>query len=286
LRCATAKCLESPYDLDSIRFFRDRPVANHPFETDRLEIFGLGDVEDGLRNPRTLRLSQGGFKHELVISVEKFVSRDGDKTKHQWYVDGQKRELEMPPYCVYDLRAARRAVLQYITSSYRDYLKYVIDNSGALTREVLLQALEYCERTQVPLLSNTKINANFFQSPMVKDALQILAMNRMIERDWRIVNPETINLTPVREEGCPWNGTVPVTPTMDTALDQIVIQTYLQKLRKSVLSEIQSQIKMTKPRNCFELFLTIFILATNTQLLLQHSRANALRYQAPVSVYG
>lgn len=117
---------------------------------------------------------------------------------------------------------------------------------------------------------------------MVRDALLLLAINRMIERDWCVTGVETLGVPQVRDEGCPWAGKVPVTPMMDTGLDQIVIQDVLKPLRRNILSELQRQMKGERRQDCFEVILTVFIMATNTEWLLRHSRRNALRYNTPV----
>ena len=117
---------------------------------------------------------------------------------------------------------------------------------------------------------------------MVRDALQLLALNRMIERDWRISGSETLGLPLVNDVKCPWFGKVPVTPMMDTGLDQIVIKDVLMPLRQKVLSELQEKIEGTQKQDCFEIMLTVFIMATNTEWLLRHSRKNAIRYNVQV----
>jgi hypothetical protein len=117
---------------------------------------------------------------------------------------------------------------------------------------------------------------------MVRDALHLLAISRMIERDWSVTGPETFGLPQVGDMDCPWFGKVPVTPMMDTGLDQIVIQDFLMPLRRNILSELQEQMQGKRRQDCFEIILTVFIMATNTEWLLRHSRRNALRYNRPV----
>jgi hypothetical protein len=117
---------------------------------------------------------------------------------------------------------------------------------------------------------------------MVRHALHLLAINRMIERDWRITGPMTLGMHHRDEEDCPWNGKVPVTPMMDTVLDQIIIQDILNPLRQKVLSELQDQMQGKRRPDCFEITLTVFIMTTNTEWLLRHSKGNALRYNALV----
>lgn len=83
----------------------------------------------------------------------------------------------------------------------------------------------------------------------------------------------------------PWFEKIPVTPIMDLQLDQIVIQSFLKPLRDSLLQELQVKIYEARKENWFEIFLTISILLTNAERLLQHSRNNAKRYGVRVSLH-
>jgi len=171
----------------------------------------------------------------------------------------------MTPYCLADLPRLRQSLLEYITSSVGLYLQNITERAEPLTRSFLLHAHHF---------------AITEQSSLVQGALHLLAVNRMIEYDWRISGSETLGHTPNFEPGCPWFGKVPVTPMMDTQLDQIIINDFLNPLRKRVLDELQHKMCSAAKEHFYEIFLSVFILATNTQLLLRHSRNNAARYRA------
>jgi len=243
-------------------------MNGHPLATSRSQVYDLKDITDTLQKPIVVLLSQGSpygeFQHPLAIPVVRFIPKEGDKINHEWSFGGRKRQLTMPPLCVADVEASVEAVNSYIQSALPNYLKHLISSSEPLTQRMLLRAREKST-----------------ESPFINNCLSILAMNRMIERDWQIINPEVLGLKPVNEDGCPWNGIVPVTPAMDTVLDQIVIQRYLKKLRDDVVSELEGQIYLKKKRDGVEMFFAVFVLATNNQLLLRHSRGNARRYEVP-----
>lgn len=111
-------------------------------------------------------------------------------------------------------------------------------------------------------------------------ALKLLAVNRMIELDWVISGTETMGQSPVSDPDSPWHGKVPITPVMDTQLDQIVIQEFLNPLRTELLRHLQKKMYSKEKGNWFEIFLVTFILCLNTEWLLRHSRMNAKRYGA------
>jgi hypothetical protein len=118
---------------------------------------------------------------------------------------------------------------------------------------------------------------------LVKDALHLLALNRSIERDWRISGSETLRQEAISDRNCPWSGKIPITPMMDTQLDQIIIKDILTPLRNKVLLALQNKMQDGKKEDWFEIFLTMFVLSTSTEWLLRHSRGNALRYNAQVT---
>jgi len=67
---------------------------------------------------------------------------------------------------------------------------------------------------------------------------------------------------------------------VDTQLDQIIIQQFLQPQREKLLSELQAKMKSGKKGEWFEICLVVFILGTNNEWLLRHSRKNAKRFGA------
>lgn len=120
---------------------------------------------------------------------------------------------------------------------------------------------------------------------MVRRALSLWSASRMIEKTWRICGEDKLGLEASTDPANPWNGIIPVTPIMDTQLDQIVIKDFLVPLRASLLQELQEKISGYKRENWFSIFLTIFILLSNTEYILAHSRRFAKRYGMGVSFY-
>lgn len=118
---------------------------------------------------------------------------------------------------------------------------------------------------------------------MVKSALGLWSASRMIEKTWRICGEDKLGLEASTDPANPWNGIVPVTPIMDMQLDQIVIRGVLMPLRTKLLQELQEKIYSYERGNWFSIFLTTFILLSNTESILAHSRRFARRYGMGVS---
>ena len=78
-------------------------------------------------------------------------------------------------------------------------------------------------------------------------------------------------------------GRVPITPIMDTQLDQIVIQDTLIPLKQQVLKELQTKIFKKDRSNWFELFITIFLLLNNIEIATAHDHEFAVLYGRYVS---
>jgi hypothetical protein len=141
--------------------------------------------------------------------------------------------------------------------------------STSVVKEILCLALQH-----------SKENPN----TIVHHALMLLAVNRMIERSWSVCTEDgrRIGLSVVEDPESPWYRAIPTTPVMGTQLDQVFIHKFLIPLREKLLSELQRRMKAAHKRDWFETFLVTFILCTNTELLLRHSRKNAKRYGAKV----
>ncbi|KAF2669051.1 hypothetical protein BT63DRAFT_424769 [Microthyrium microscopicum] len=67
---------------------------------------------------------------------------------------------------------------------------------------------------------------------------------------------------------------------MDQQLDQIVIGDFLEPLRRRLLSELQEKMSGQNKEHSFEIFLTVYVLNTNLEWCLRHSRRNAIRYDS------
>lgn len=110
-------------------------------------------------------------------------------------------------------------------------------------------------------------------------------MNRMIERDWQFTEADTYGIQRVVDASNPWRGKVPITPMMDTQLDQIVIQDFLIRRRDKLIADLQAKLDAARRNDFFEVFLVMFILATNLEWLLRHCKKSAERYGAMVGSF-
>lgn len=107
---------------------------------------------------------------------------------------------------------------------------------------------------------------------------------RLIEKPWCICGLETLGMLPGSDKESPWYQKIPITPMMDTQLDQIVIKHILQPLRKEVLQMLQTKIERFHNRDWFEIFAVIFILLNTIEKAVAHDHEFATMYGHVVSI--
>ena len=119
---------------------------------------------------------------------------------------------------------------------------------------------------------------------MVRRALELWVACRVIERSWEICGEESLGIPRICDPSGsdPVNGTIPVTPTMNTQLDQIVIQDILGPLRSDIAQELKSKIEVHHPHTWFEIYLTISVLLNSIEVGSAHTNKFAKRYGRPV----
>ena len=102
----------------------------------------------------------------------------------------------------------------------------------------------------------------------------------MIERTWILCGDETLGIDRQHNRSDPWRGSVPVTPIMDSQLDQLVLQEILLPLGKALLQDLKEKVFNTSSIKllAYELYLTFFILLSNAEMQLAHSRNFAKLY--------
>lgn len=105
----------------------------------------------------------------------------------------------------------------------------------------------------------------------------------MIEVPWEICGSDTLGIHPITHFDSPQRKRIPIPPTMDTQLDQIVIQRILNPLRAKVVRKFEQLITPAKPEAWFEVYLSAFILLNHIERLAKHSVFHARRHVMPVS---
>jgi hypothetical protein len=263
----TACVLEA--SLLNITLFRMGPPIDNPYHplnffTHRQDI--LNGITDGttLQETLDLDLMQDDIGQVLNLTVSMFSPLPGDKLAYEGIGEHGPYRLEMPPYCISDIKKAAQSLIIYMRKAKRAYLKCFIDRSS-------------------PLLFNTfkmAVMCDFKKRPMVSEALDIWTTTRLIERTWKIRGKETFGIHPYEGRSDPWRGFVPVTPIMDQQLDQVVIREVLVPRRDQLLNKLKDKVydEAGRKSHAFEVYLTLFILLNNAEMQIAAEREFAQRY--------
>jgi hypothetical protein len=87
-----------------------------------------------------------------------------------------------------------------------------------------------------------------------------------------------IGLEPSTEPGNPFIGIIPVTPAMDTQLDDIFLRDLLIPLEKRLLKGLKDKIDEQRKENWLEIYLTMFIMMSNMGWVMKDILAWTGRY--------
>ncbi|KAI9672461.1 MAG: hypothetical protein M1817_003227 [Caeruleum heppii] len=265
--CLKVRVLKAPCSrakIPDIVLFRLGLPKDDPLRcwTERQEVFQLRDVDLYVDKPRKLLLTQD-LGHTLMVSVGPFLRGATDHTSYIWEDKEGQHELEMPPYVIINMEEGKRNVIDYHRHSRASYIEHLTDGCNSMIQDTFRFAIHFTREHEGSLL---------------RQALDLWAASRLIERPWRICGPDTLGQEPVAKPGNPWNGIIPVTPVMDTQLDQVVIQEVLHPIAASVTRMLERKIAVNHREDFFEIYLTIFVLLNNFEWMLAATREFAQRY--------
>ncbi|KAF2810818.1 uncharacterized protein BDZ99DRAFT_462132 [Mytilinidion resinicola] len=243
-------------DILGINLHRLGSTLNNNLETwtnRKRDLDGMLHLPTVLGSPRTITLTQE-IGVTLQVTVSRFQPEAGDAITYGWVdPEGNHRELGMPPYYISDMSQASKNMQEYGRRSCSLYIESLLDGTNPIIWKTFEAACRYVTVTK---------------SSLVSDALSFWAATRLTERTWRICDSDTLGVEPFAEPGNPWNGIVPVTPIMDTQLDELAIKCLLLPLKDKVLRGIKRKIDEKKRENWFEIFLATFIVMCNVEWIL------------------
>ncbi|KAK4145293.1 uncharacterized protein C8A04DRAFT_27053 [Dichotomopilus funicola] len=201
---------------------------------------------------------------EFRVSICKFVPESNDVTYWKWEdSEGVERKMKMPPYAICDMTEAARNMHSAIIAGKEEYINGLLDATNPICRRTFEEAFKHIE-----LPGNT----------LVSNALTFWVATRFIEHPWRVCEGELPPFEPPYETGCPYNGIVPVTPIMDTQIDDIALRALVIPLGQLVLRELDQKIRQRKRENWPDIFLTTFIILNNFGFIFSDVMAYTSRH--------
>ncbi|KAI2602324.1 hypothetical protein GGR54DRAFT_634076 [Hypoxylon sp. NC1633] len=190
---------------------------------------------------------------EIPVTVKRFVPWPADTTGWRWQ-DGasQERVMEMPPFYIINEEEAARNMRRAVASKKEEYINCLLVAANPIIRKTFEAAFRYVEITH---------------SRLVLDCLTFWVATRFIEKPWRICSDGLPGFEAPYELHCPFNGIIPVTPIMDTQIDDMAIKFLLNPLGKRILKDLNEKIHEKKRENWFEIYLATFIIMNNFEFV-------------------
>ncbi|KAI6087570.1 hypothetical protein F4821DRAFT_236104 [Hypoxylon rubiginosum] len=190
---------------------------------------------------------------QIPVKIRRFHPRSGDTTGWKWR-DGTSREkvMEMPPFYICDYEGAARNMREAVASQKAEYIDYLLGAANPILKKTFEAAFGYLEVSASSLILN---------------CLTFWVATRFIEKPWRICEGTLPGFESPYDPACPYSGITPVTPIMDTQIDDMAIRAILNPLEKKILKELNCKIHEKKRENWFDIYLATFILMNNFEFV-------------------
>ncbi|KAI0834247.1 hypothetical protein F5Y06DRAFT_174098 [Hypoxylon sp. FL0890] len=200
---------------------------------------------------------------EIPVTIRRFIPSPSDTTRWKWRdKNSQERVMEMPPFYICNQGELTRNMINAVIYKKGEYINCLLGAANPIVRKTFEAAFRYLDASNSSLVSN---------------CLTFWVATRFIEKPWRICTNNLPDFEPLYEpyvpyeEQSPYSGIIPVTPIMDTQIDDIAIRAILNPLEKRILSELNRKIldKEKERENWFEIYLATFILLNNFEFVFR-----------------
>ncbi|EPE33006.1 hypothetical protein GLAREA_06018 [Glarea lozoyensis ATCC 20868] len=221
----------------------------------------LYNGNSSLGPPRQIYLAQEVNTTTFPVTVTRFHPGPQDTTAYKWTdTAGVKQEYEMPPYYIVDMAETGASMRQYARAVMPELTQKLLVNANPIVRKTFKEAERYY---------------NTSKSNLVAAALMFWSATRMIERFWLICGNDTLGLPPMDENlgfcrRSQFFPSVPVTPVMDTQLDELAIEHVLIPLKTKLLRILKARVLSKKKEFWYEIYLTCFIILHNSERVNEH----------------
>ncbi|KAI1135828.1 hypothetical protein F5Y05DRAFT_162500 [Hypoxylon sp. FL0543] len=198
---------------------------------------------------------------QIPVTIRRFIPSPSDATRWKWRdKTSQERVLEMPAFYICNQGELARNMINAVIYNKGEYINCLLGAANPIVRKTFEAAFRYLDSSN---------------SSLVSDCLTFWVAARFIEKPWRICTDNLPNFEPLYEpyvpyeEQSPYSGIIPVTPIMDTQIDDLAIRVILNPLEKRILNELNRKILEKKRDNWFEIYLATFILLNNFEFVFR-----------------
>ncbi|MCJ1327893.1 hypothetical protein MMC10_004568 [Thelotrema lepadinum] len=155
---------------------------------------------------------------------------------------------------------AAKNMRRYAKKARPEFVRALLVDSNPIVRSTFQEAERYYSASR---------------SELIAAALMFWSATRMIERFWLICGADMLGMAPMERNigPCRHNhhiDAIPVTPIMDTQLDEIAIRDVLIPLKTRLLRILKAKVLAKKKEYWYEICLATFIILHNSERVLDH----------------
>jgi hypothetical protein len=193
--------------------------------------------------------------------------------------NGQKKEVEIPPYAIVDMEDTKAALSQYIKHGLLSCC-----NSLLGARDKLLWKT-YALAMKAAMDSSTSPA----EKNLLLSTLDLWMSVRLTTKSFEIVGDDTLDMPAdmIKDRDSPLYGKIPLPPVMGAQLDSVLIHQIQPQLRRRTLEELQKMTQEKKQKTWLTTYLVTFILLHNIALITKHdaeyAKKHGMKVGAPAS---
>ncbi|KAI1454221.1 hypothetical protein F4805DRAFT_461012 [Annulohypoxylon moriforme] len=211
---------------------------------------------------RTITVVIGCRKAPLKLSVRKFRPANGDVTWKHWVDEqGIKRRIDIEPYALANIWETSQQYSKYVTTyaliAMAEYIDDPNHHVDDLVTKTYNAALE-CHRNLICKLQQKGDEVNHLQFLTQYFCLWFATRNMLGSAV--LVGDDKLDMEPVSEEGCPYNGKVFIPRMIPAQFDSLGHVVVLTTLRKLVLDGLWKMMASKNPRDFFIIYIAVFML--------------------------
>jgi hypothetical protein len=233
-------------------------------------------VMDEIRNwessrVRIIHVTEGYTGKSIRLRVRQFQPQVGDRLKRSWMSpNGQKKEVEIPPYAIVDMEDTKAALSQYIKHGLLSCC-----NSLLGARDKLLWKT-YALAMKAAMDSSTSPA----EKNLLLSTLDLWMSVRLTTKSFEIVGDDTLDMPAdmIKDRDSPLYGKIPLPPVMGAQLDSVLIHQIQPQLRRRTLEELQKMTQEKKQKTWLTTYLVTFILLHNIALITKHDAEYAKKH--------
>ncbi|KAI1390458.1 uncharacterized protein F4822DRAFT_393208 [Hypoxylon trugodes] len=212
--------------------------------------------------PRKIVVTIGCKRQPIELLVRRFKLIHGDIT-HKGWIDknGVQRRIEIPPYALASIHETVKQYKKYVFCNARIAIDEYAHKEGVdpLVQKTYAAALEYAielEQQHPSPANGDDVNPSVFLNQYF--SLWFAVRNTLGSSF--IVGDDTLDMEPVKDEDCPYRGTVSIPRMIPVQFDSLGYLKLLAPWRKLVLEGLWKMTASKNPNHFYLIYLTVFMM--------------------------